>query len=132
MFDFLSMGSQPYGTCIPPNQNNTPLHTPKSKLYPLYVPPNQKFYPNKLFWVVVFLHVAGIELHLRKKIFNGIYKFRIFFVLTKVAYQNKNILKKYLFLNKVSNLTYWTIIFENQKNCFKFIYIKLSWTIDHT
>ena len=31
-----------------PNQDCTPLRTPKSKLYPLCVPPNQKFYPNKL------------------------------------------------------------------------------------
>ena len=31
-----------------PNQDCTPLRTPKSKFYPPRVPPNQKFYPNKL------------------------------------------------------------------------------------
>ncbi len=31
-----------------PNQNCTPLCTPKSDLYPLPVPPTKKFYPNKL------------------------------------------------------------------------------------
>jgi hypothetical protein len=38
-------GSQPFGTCVPPNLNFTPLHTPKSTLYPLRVPPNKKLYP---------------------------------------------------------------------------------------
>ncbi len=41
-------GSQPFGTRVPPNQNCTPLRTPKSELYALRVPPNQKFFPNGL------------------------------------------------------------------------------------
>ncbi len=47
--------SQPFGTCVPPNQNCTPLRTPKSDLYPLRVPPNKKLYPNKL-------HLGGLFL----------------------------------------------------------------------
>ncbi len=47
-------GSQPFGTCVPPNQNFTPLRTPKSELYPLCVPPNQKFYTNELLLSVFF------------------------------------------------------------------------------
>jgi hypothetical protein len=31
-------GFQPFGTSVPPNQNFTPLLTPKSELYPLWIP----------------------------------------------------------------------------------------------
>ncbi len=48
-------GSQPFGTCVPPNQNCTPLRTPKSELYALHVPPNRKFYPKGLLFSVLFL-----------------------------------------------------------------------------
>ncbi len=48
-------GSQPYGSCVPPNQNCTSLHTLKSKLYTLRITPNKKFYPNKLLLSVFFL-----------------------------------------------------------------------------
>ncbi len=41
-------GSQPYGSCIPPNQNCISLSTPRSDFYTLCVPPNHKFYTNKL------------------------------------------------------------------------------------
>jgi len=49
-FDTLQIrGSQPFGTCVPPNKYYTPLRTPKSGLFPICVPPNQKFYQNELF-----------------------------------------------------------------------------------
>jgi hypothetical protein len=41
-------GSQPFGTCVPPNKNFTPLRTPKSELFPICVPQNKKFYLNEL------------------------------------------------------------------------------------
>ncbi len=53
-FNAYTRGSQPFGTRVPPNQNCTPLRTPKSDLYPLCVPPTTKFYPNKLHLSRVF------------------------------------------------------------------------------
>ncbi len=50
-------GSQPFGTRVPPNQNFTPLRTPKSEMYALCVPSNQKFYPKGLL-LSVFLNFA--------------------------------------------------------------------------
>ncbi len=43
-----SVGSQPFGTHEPPNQNCTSLHTQKSELSPLCKPLDQKFYPHEL------------------------------------------------------------------------------------
>jgi hypothetical protein len=43
-----SRGSQPFGTCLHPNQNCTPLRTPKSDLFTFCVPPTKKLNPNKL------------------------------------------------------------------------------------
>jgi hypothetical protein len=48
-----SRGSQPFGTCVPPNQNCAPLHTPKSDLYRLRVPPNKN--STQISFISVFL-----------------------------------------------------------------------------
>ncbi len=37
-------GSQPFGTCVPPNQSCNPLRTPKSNLY-LFAYPTSRLYP---------------------------------------------------------------------------------------
>ncbi len=59
----LEQGSQSFSIHVPPNQNCTPLHTPKWELYPLCVPPNQKVYPYKsktidFYSFELFLHVC--------------------------------------------------------------------------
>jgi hypothetical protein len=54
LVNFQRRGSKPLCTRVPPNQNCTPLSTPKSELYALHVPPNQKLY-QKGFFLAIFL-----------------------------------------------------------------------------
>jgi hypothetical protein len=61
-------GSQLFGTCIPPNKNYTPLHTPKSGLFLICVPPDQKFYLNELL-LAVFLMLHTLCEHLLSSFF---------------------------------------------------------------
>ncbi len=55
-------GSQPFGSCISPNQNCSLLRTPKSDLDTLCVPPDQKLYPNKLLLRVFLILRTPCEL----------------------------------------------------------------------
>jgi hypothetical protein len=43
---FYVRGSQTFGIHVPPNQNLTPLRTPKSEMYLAQLPPIKKFYPG--------------------------------------------------------------------------------------
>ena len=47
-FIYLLQGFSTFGTRVPPNLNCTPLRTPKSELYALCVPPNEKLYQKWL------------------------------------------------------------------------------------
>ncbi len=54
--------SQPFGTCVPQNQNCTPLCSPKSELYPSCKPHIKRVTKMNIFWVVLLNFVYPCEL----------------------------------------------------------------------